>query len=73
MHKRKMIAPIIIAVLVVAYYVVIGIVFTTMLVSLPLKVIMIVIPALLAGVMIYVLIERIKEIKEGEEDDLGKY
>jgi hypothetical protein len=31
------------------------------------------IPLLLAGVSIYVLIERIKEVRSGEEDDLGKY
>ena len=30
-------------------------------------------PALIAAALIYVLIQRIKEIKGGEEDDLGKY
>jgi hypothetical protein len=32
-----------------------------------------IIPAIFSGIMIYVLIERIKEIRSGEEDDLGKY
>ena len=32
-----------------------------------------IIPLLLAGVCIYVLIERIKEIRRGEEDDLSNY
>ena len=32
-----------------------------------------VIPLALAAAMIYVCIERIKEIRSGEEDDLGKY
>ncbi len=27
----------------------------------------------IAGALIYVLIQRIREIKGGEEDDLGKY
>ena len=30
-------------------------------------------PALIAAALIFVLIQRIKEIKGGEEDDLGKY
>ena len=30
-------------------------------------------PIALAGVLIYVCIDRIKEIRSGEEDDLGKY
>lgn len=29
--------------------------------------------ALMLGVLIYVMIERIKEIRSGEEDDLSKY
>lgn len=32
-----------------------------------------IIPLALAGVMIYVCIERINEIKKGEEDDISKY
>ena len=32
-----------------------------------------IIPLALAGVMIYVCIERIIEIKKGEEDDISKY
>ena len=32
-----------------------------------------VIPMIFAGVMVKVCIERIKEIQEGEEDDISKY
>ncbi len=32
-----------------------------------------IVPAVLAAVMIGVCIQRIKEIRSGEEDDLGKY
>jgi hypothetical protein len=37
------------------------------------KEIALVVPALLSGVAITVLIQRIKEIKKGEDDDLSKY
>ena len=42
-------------------------------VSVVLKVVLAVIPAALGGAMIYVCMERIKEIDGGEEDDLSKY
>ena len=32
-----------------------------------------IIPLVFMGVLIYVCLERIKEIKKGEEDDLSKY
>ena len=32
-----------------------------------------IIPVVFAGVMIYVCIERVKEIRSNEEDDLSKY
>ena len=38
-----------------------------------LKVVLLVVPAGFIGLITYVLFERIKEIKGGEEDDLGKY
>ena len=37
------------------------------------KITALVVPALLSGVAITVLIQRIKEIKKGEDDDLSKY
>ena len=43
------------------------------LVPVVLKVVLAVIPAVLGGAMIYVCMERIKEIDGGEEDDLSKY
>ena len=72
-HKRKMIAPIIITVLVIAYLIVyfgflIYIVGNTVL-----KLLLGIIPALLGAVMIYVCVQRIREIKGGEEDDLSQY
>lgn len=74
MHKKKMIAPIVITALIVLYY--IGFALLCAFVDgIPffIKLLCGVIPLLLAGVGIYVLLERIKEIRSGEEDDLSKY
>lgn len=74
MHKKKMIAPIVITAIILLYY--IG--FALLIafddgISLIIKLLGGVIPLILAGVCIYVLVERIKEIRSGEEDDLSKY
>lgn len=72
-HRNKMIAPIIITVVIVLYY--IGFFAVCALLPLPviLKLVFGLVPLLLAGVCIFVLIERIEEIRSGEEDDLSKY
>ncbi len=73
-HRRKMVAPLIFTIVISAYYITIGIVFLCI-PEIPflIKILFAVIPLALAGVAVYVLIERIKEIRSGEEDDLGKY
>lgn len=71
-HKKKIIAPIIVTVLTVFYYVA----YFGFLVSLLdgiWKFALGIIPVAFTGVMIYVCAQRIKEIKNGEEDDLSKY
>jgi cadmium resistance protein CadD (predicted permease) len=37
------------------------------------KVLLGIVPALLGAVMVWACVQRVREIKEGEEDDLGKY
>ncbi len=73
MHTKKMIAPIIIVSLLVLYY--IGFFILCMFIPIaPLpKLLLGLVPLLLAGVGIYVLVERIKEIRSGEEDDLSNF
>jgi len=73
-HWQKMAAPIVITSIMIAYYIGIA-VFFIMIPSIPtaIKILMIVIPLILAVVMLGVLISRIKEIKGGEEDDLSQY
>ncbi|KAF5039045.1 hypothetical protein DSECCO2_548010 [anaerobic digester metagenome] len=74
MHKKKMIAPIVITAVVVLYF--IGFVFLFAFDdSIPflIKILGVAIPLLLAGACVCVLVERIKEIRSGEEDDISKY
>lgn len=72
-HNSKIIASIIITVIIVIYYI---IYFAVLLVTIPGivgKLLLGIIPLLLAGAMIYVCLQRIDEIRSGEEDDLSKY
>ena len=71
-HRKKMIASIIITILIVVYYVV----YFGLLIALidgVGKYVLGIVPLRFAAVMGKVCIERIKEIREGEEDDLSKY
>lgn len=72
-HRSKMIAPIIITIFFVLYYVGFFIACAVISMPLPAKLLFGIIPLALAGVCIFVLAERIKEIRSGEEDDLSKY
>lgn len=73
LHRKKMIAPIVVATLLGLYYVGFAVLCFCVQMPLVLKLIMGIIPLVLAGVIIYVLVERIQEIRSGEEDDLSKY
>ena len=70
--KKKFIAPIIVTVLMVLYYVVyFG--FLMSLLSGIVKYALGILPLAFSAVMVKVCIERIQEIKKGEEDDLSQY
>ena len=71
-HGKKMIAPIVVTVITVLYYVIYFGFIITLLDGLG-KLLFGLLPLLLSAIMIAVCIERIKEIKKGEEDDLSKY
>lgn len=71
-HKKKMLAPIVVTVIMILYYVV----YFSFLISLLngiWRYALGIIPLALSVVMIYVCIDRIKEIRTGEEDDIGQY
>ncbi len=72
LHQRKMIAPIVITILVIFYYIV-YFAFLIALLNTFWKYILGIIPFVLSVLIIVVCRERIKEIKGGEEDDLSKY
>lgn len=70
--RKKFLAPIIVTIIMVLYYIAY---FGLLIWALDgvWKYVLGIIPIALSAVMIAVCIERIKEIKEGEEDDLSKY
>ena len=71
-HKKKMIAPIIVTIIMIVYYVVyFG--FLISLLSGIWQITLGIVPLAFSGVTIYVCVQRINEIKKGEEDDISKY
>ena len=71
-NKKKMVAPIVVTILMIAYYIVyFGFLIT--LVSVIWKYALGIIPLAFSAVMVKVCIERINEIKKGEENDLSQY
>ena len=73
MKAKKLIAPIVITTLLIFYL--IAFVVLAFLFSIPLwvKLLGSLIPLALIGVSVFVLVERIKEVRSGEEDDLSQY
>ena len=72
LQKKKMAAPIVVTILMILYY----IAYFGFLISLlpgAWKYALGIVPLAFVGLMIYICIERIKEIKKGEEDDLSQY
>ena len=71
-HFKKMIAPIVVTVIMAMYYIVyFG--FLIWFLEGVWKYALGIVPLALIAVTVRVCIERIKEIKKGEEDDLSKY
>ena len=71
-HLKKMIAPIVISAIVILYYI-LYFCFLILLLDGVWKYILGIVPIALSAVMLAVCIERINEIRNGEEDDIGKY
>ena len=71
-HQKKLIAPIAVAVILVAYYIIyFG--FLIALLEGAWKIILAIVPLAFSALIVKVCIDRIKEIRKGEEDDLGQY
>lgn len=72
LHTKKMVAPIIVTIIMVLYYIVyFG--FLISLLSGIWKYALGIVPFVFSGVMIYVCAQRINEIRKGEEDDISQY
>ena len=71
-HKEKLIAPIVVSAIMILYYVAYFGILIALLDGIW-KWLLGIITLALSAVMLKVCIERIKEIKKGEEDDLSKY
>ena len=71
-HRRKMIAPIVVTVIMIAYYVLYFGVLMSLLTGVW-RVVLGVCPLIFSAITLGVCIERINEIKKGEEDDISKY
>ena len=72
-HNKKMIAPIIVTCILVTYYGIYFGILVSLIDILVIKILLGVIPAIMSILIIYVCVQRIKEIRSGEEDDLSKY
>ena len=70
--KKKMTAPIVITIIMILYYVIYFGFLITLLNGIW-KYVFGIIPIIFSIVMVKVCIERINEIKKGEEDDISKY
>jgi CHASE2 domain-containing sensor protein len=72
-HRKKMIAPIGITIVFLAYLVIYGSMLFVLGVWHPVTLVLLIPLVALGAGMVYVLITRIREIRSGEEDDLGNY
>jgi hypothetical protein len=72
-HTKKSIAPIIVVVCISLYYLGIGIMLWELKIPMLAKIIVLIVSAIIIIILVMVLVERIREINKGEDDDLGKY
>jgi ABC-type multidrug transport system permease subunit len=72
-HPKKIIAPIIVVICIALYYFIGVNVLIKINIPKIVKMIALILSLIITIAFIMVLIERIKEIKQGEEDDLSKY
>jgi hypothetical protein len=72
-HLNKIIAPVVVAICLIAYYGIYVMVILKLHIPNIIKITLLIVSIIITIAIIVVLIERIKEIKGGEEDDLGKY
>ena len=72
-HLNKLIAPLIVVLCIVTYYTIIGTILIKTNIPNVFKIMGLLVPAVITIILAIAFVERIKEIRSGEEDDLGKY
>ncbi len=72
-HGKKIVAPAIIAGLILFYYFLFLVACLCIPIPLGFRLLFGIVPLAFMGVTVFVLVERIQEIRSGEEDDLSKY
>ncbi len=72
-HGRKMVAPLVIVICLASYYIAVALLMLRLELPRLASVGIIVFSALVSGILVWTLVDRIKEIRKGEEDDLSKY
>ena len=72
-HGEKIAAPVIVVICIVLHYAIIGMVLFIVNLPVIVKMLGIVFSIIVTILFIMVLVDRIREIRSGAEDDLGKY
>ena len=72
-HLNKIIAPVIVSFCLICAFLAYGLLLINLDIPNIFIIIIVIAAIILTIVVVMVLLERIKEIKKGEEDDLGKY
>lgn len=70
---KRYVPPIVVSCLIIIYSAVYFIMIISLIPFLWMKIFFAIIPVLFSVVLVFVLIQRINEIKRGEENDLGEY
>ena len=73
-HRKKMVAPIVVTVIILLYYAAMGCaIFLLPDMAAWLRLALIAVPLIPSCLILHVMLQRIREIKSGEEDDLNQY
>lgn len=72
-HLKKIVAPAVVTICIACYYAVYGVIIVKLNIPNFIKIIVLIFSVIITAVLISVFIERVREINEGEEDDISKY
>ncbi|GHV89465.1 hypothetical protein AGMMS50267_18250 [Spirochaetia bacterium] len=70
---NNLIAPIIVVICIAAYYIAIGTILIKINIPIIFKIMGLIVSVVITIILVIAFVERIKEVRSGEEDDIGKY